>query len=120
MGENLHESKTMWEATTLDKTLSRFPERRTEFKTESGIPVERLYTPDDVEGAYLHDLSFPGEYPFSRGIQPTMYRGRFWTMRQYAGFGSAQDTNARYKFLMDHGQTGLSVAVYLPTQIGYD
>ena len=69
---------------------------------------------------YLHDLGFPGEYPFTRGVQPTMYRGRFWTMRQYAGFGSAQETNARYKYLLEQGQTGLSVAFDLPTQIGYD
>ena len=120
MGENLHQRKIEWEATTLDKTLGRFPERRTEFKTESGIPVERIYTPDDVDGAYMHELGFPGEYPFSRGTQPTMYRGRFWTMRQYAGFGSAIETNTRYKYLLDQGQTGLSIAFDLPTQLGYD
>ncbi len=120
MVETLDQHKLAWEATTLDDTLRRFPERQPEFKTESGIPVERIYTPDDVDGAYLHDLGFPGEYPFSRGIQPTMYRSRFWTMRQYAGFGSALETNARYKYLLDQGQTGLSVAFDLPTQIGYD
>lgn len=120
MGKNLHQSKTEWEANTLAKTLSRFPERKPDFKTESSFPVERVYTPDDTSGDYLHDLGFPGEYPFSRGVQPTMYRGRFWTMRQYAGFGSALETNARYKYLLDQGQTGLSVAFDLPTQIGYD
>ncbi len=120
MAEILGQRKLAWEATTLDDTLERFPERQPEFKTESGIPVERIYTPDDVDGTYLHDLGFPGEYPFSRGIQPTMYRGRFWTMRQYAGFGSALETNARYKYLLEQGQTGLSVAFDLPTQIGYD
>jgi methylmalonyl-CoA mutase N-terminal domain/subunit len=114
------ERKREWEATTLKKALDCFPERREEFQTESSIPVERIYTPDDVQADYLLDLGFPGEYPYTRGVQPTMYRGRFWTMRQYAGFGSARETNARYKYLLAQGQTGLSVAFDLPTQIGYD
>jgi methylmalonyl-CoA mutase N-terminal domain/subunit len=109
-----------WEATTLQKVLGRFPERRQEFRTESSIPAKRIYTPDDVETDYVDDLNFPGQYPFTRGVQPTMYRGRLWTMRQYAGFGSAAETNARYKYLLEQGQTGLSVAFDLPTQIGYD
>ncbi len=96
------------------------PERQPRFQTESDIPIERFYTPDDVETDYLRDLGFPSQYPFTRGVQPTMYRSRFWTMRQYAGFGSARETNARYKYLLDQGQTGLSVAFDLPTQIGYD
>jgi methylmalonyl-CoA mutase, N-terminal domain len=120
MPDQVRKFKEEWEATSLNKTLQRSPERRPEFKTDSGITVERLYIPDDVEGDYQEKLAFPGEYPFTRGVQPTMYRGRFWTMRQYAGFGSAKETNARYKYLLDQGQTGLSVAFDLPTQIGYD
>ena len=119
-GADIEELKQEWERTTLQDTLSRFPERRPHFETESGIPVERLYTPADVEVDYAHDLGFPGDYPFTRGVQPTMYRGRLWTMRQYAGFGTASETNARYKYLLSQGQTGLSVAFDLPTQIGYD
>jgi methylmalonyl-CoA mutase N-terminal domain/subunit len=117
---DIQQLKDEWEATTLHKTLSRFPERRSEFETESGIPIERVYTPDDVEALYEEDLAFPGNHPFTRGVQPTMYRSRFWTMRQYAGFGTAEETNARYKYLLEQGQTGLSVAFDLPTQIGYD
>ncbi|MDY7078171.1 MAG: methylmalonyl-CoA mutase family protein [Chloroflexota bacterium] len=101
-------------------TLDRFPERREQFETLSGIPIERIYTPADVEVDYLNDLGFPGEHPFTRGVQPTMYRGRFWTMRQYAGYATAEESNARYKYLLEQGQTGLSVAFDLPTQIGYD
>ena len=118
--KNITDQKTKWEATSLQKTLSRFPERQASFETESHIPVERIYTPDDVQADYLEDSGFPGEYPYTRGVQPTMYRGRFWTMRQYAGFGSASETNARYKYLLAQGQTGLSVAFDLPTQVGYD
>jgi methylmalonyl-CoA mutase N-terminal domain/subunit len=110
-----------WENATLKRVLSRFPEREQEFTTVSGLPTERLYTPQDVaELDYLRDLSFPGQYPFTRGVQPTMYRGRFWTMRQYAGFGTAEETNARFRYLLDQGQTGLSIAFDLPTQMGYD
>ncbi len=118
--EPIDELKRQWEATTVQSTLNRFPERQPEFQTESGIPVERVYTPADLKIEYAQDLGFPGDYPFTRGVQPTMYRGRFWTMRQYAGFGSAAETNARYKYLLEQGQTGLSVAFDLPTQIGYD
>ena len=120
MSGDIQQLKDEWEATTLHKTLSRFPERRSEFETESGIPIERVYTPDDVEALYEEDLGFPGNHPFTRGVQATMYRSRFWTMRQYAGFGTAEETNARYKYLLEQGQTGLSVAFDLPTQIGYD
>ncbi len=109
-----------WESTTLQETLGRFPERQAHFETESGIPIERVYTPADLSTDYACDLGFPGQVPFTRGVQPTMYRGRFWTMRQYAGFGTAEETNARYKYLLEQGQTGLSVAFDLPTQIGYD
>ena len=118
--EQISQRRNKWEATALQKTLSRFPERQEVFKTGSGIPVERIYTPAEVQSEYLSDLGFPGQYPFTRGVQPTMYRGRFWTMRQYAGFGSAAETNARYKYLLEQGQTGLSIAFDLPTQIGYD
>jgi len=110
-----------WEETTLTKVLDRFPERRETFKTSSDIELKRLYTPLDLEEFdYSKELGFPGEYPFTRGVQPTMYRGRFWTMRQYAGFATAEETNKRYRYLLDHGQTGLSMAFDLPTQIGYD
>ena len=112
--------KEEWEATELQETLGRFPERQDAFKTDSNIPVDRIYTPVDVGTDYIRDLGFPGQYPFTRGVQPTMYRGRFWTMRQYAGFGTAEETNTRYKYLLEQGQTGLSVAFDLPTQIGYD
>ena len=112
--------KQQWEAQVLSKALARSPERQTGFQTESGIPVERFYTPADGSVDYAAELGFPSEYPFTRGVQPTMYRGRFWTMRQYAGYGTAEETNARYKYLLDQGQTGLSVAFDLPTQVGYD
>jgi len=113
--------KDRWERETLAKTLAKFPERLSEFTTVSGIPIERLYTPADVEDLdYMKDLGFPGEFPFTRGVYPTVYRGRLWTMRQYAGFGTAEESNQRYKYLIGQGQTGLSVAFDLPTQIGYD
>lgn len=115
------EQKKKWESSTLEKMLNKAKERKPAFKTLSGIELDRLYTPLDIEDLdYCEQSGFPGEYPFTRGIQPTMYRGRFWTMRQYAGFGSAEDTNKRYKYLLDQGQTGLSVAFDLPTQMGYD
>lgn len=116
----IKDAREKWEQGTLAKTLNRFPERQEEFSTDSGIPVKRLYTPEDLEGRdYLTELGFPGDYPYTRGVQPTMYRGRLWTMRQYAGFGTAQETNERFRFLLEQGQTGLSVAFDLPTQIGY-
>jgi len=113
--------KERWEKRTVAKTLERFPERLKEFTTVSGMPIERLYTPMDVEDVnYTRDLGFPGEFPFTRGIYSTGYRGRLWTMRQYAGFGTAEESNQRYKYLLEQGQTGLSVAFDLPTQVGYD
>lgn len=114
------DEKKRWEAETVEPVVARFPERSQQFETSSGVPVDRLYTPAVTDRDYLENLGFPGEYPFTRGVQPTMYRGRFWTMRQYAGFGSAAESNERYKFLLSQGQTGLSVAFDLPTQIGYD
>jgi methylmalonyl-CoA mutase N-terminal domain/subunit len=105
----------------VDKSLARFPERRKDFVTGSGAPVERLYTPLDLgPKSYEENIGYPGSYPFTRGVQNTMYRGRFWTMRQYAGFSTAEESNKRYKFLLEQGTTGLSVAFDLPTQIGYD
>src|SRR4030065_2841996 len=96
-------------------------ERQAEFRTRSGIVVERLYESGNIENLdYERDPGYPGEYPFTRGVQPTMYRGRFWTMRQYAGFGTAEETNERFKYLLEQGQTGLSVAFDLPTQMGFD
>ena len=109
------------ENTTLKKVLDRSPEREEVFRTESGIPVKRLYTPVDVEATdYDADLGYPGQYPFTRGVYPTMYRGRLWTMRNYAGFGTAEDTNKRYRYLLEQGMPGLSMAFDLPTQLGYD
>jgi len=109
-----------WEKELVEKTKQRFPERKETFTTSSDIPVKGLYTPEDVDGNYEETLGFPGEYPFTRGVQPTMYRSRFWTMRQYAGFGTAKESNERYRYLLEQGQSGLSVAFDLPTQIGYD
>ncbi|ADL07958.1 acyl-CoA mutase large subunit family protein [Thermosediminibacter oceani] len=119
--KKLEQEKTRWESTTVDKVIKKTPERHEKFYTGSNLEVDRLYTPLDVQELdYMKDLGFPGEYPYTRGIQPTMYRGRFWTMRQYAGFGTAEESNERYKYLLSQGQTGLSVAFDLPTQIGYD
>jgi len=118
--DDIKRAKQQWEETTVKKVTDRFPERREQFETLSGIPLDRAYTPADVEVDYPEDLGFPGEYPFTRGVQPTMYRGRLWTMRQYAGYATAEQSNARYKYLLEQGQTGLSVAFDLATQIGYD
>ncbi|MDR1603869.1 MAG: methylmalonyl-CoA mutase family protein [Gracilibacteraceae bacterium] len=112
-------NKQKWIETTLAKALERGKERK-EFKSTSGFPLDRLATPEDVRGDYESTLGYPGQYPFTRGVQPTMYRGRLWTMRQYAGFATAEESNQRYKYLLSQGQTGLSIAFDLPTQIGYD
>ncbi|MEJ5330986.1 MAG: methylmalonyl-CoA mutase family protein [Desulfobaccales bacterium] len=118
--EKLRELKAQYEA-AVAKVLQKMPERRAEFVNSSGIPIERVYTPLDLEGwDYVEKLGMPGQYPFTRAVQPTAYRGRYWTMRQYAGFATAEETNKRYHFLLQSGQTGLSVAFDLPTQIGYD
>ena len=119
--DKLKAERRKWEETTLKKVISRNPERKTEFTTGSWLPVERTALPEITsDDEYLEKLGFPGEFPFTRGVQPTMYRGRLWTMRQYAGFGTAEESNRRYKFLLNQGQTGLSIAFDLPTQIGYD
>ena len=119
--KEIREGVGKWEKNTLRRTLEASGERKEEFFTESGIPVKRLYTPLDLEGSdYVRDLAFPGEYPYTRGVYPSMYRGRLWTMRNYAGFGTAEDTNKRFRYLLKQGMPGLSVAFDLPTQIGYD
>jgi methylmalonyl-CoA mutase, N-terminal domain len=110
-----------WESTTLAKTLERSPERQKEFVTTSSMPIQRLYTPKHVEHLdFERDIGWPGEYPYTRGIHPTMYRGRLWTMRQFAGFATPEETNKRYHYLLKHGQHGLSVAFDMPTLYGYD
>ncbi len=133
----LNDQYNKWKETTLKKSLDRFKERKERFETSAGIEVPRVAMPAEVdstagfdttpsaptqpaEESYLEKLGFPGEYPYTRGVQPTMYRSRFWTMRQYAGFSTAEDSNKRYRYLLGQGQTGLSVAFDLPTQIGYD
>lgn len=119
--KKIAEQKDAWEKGPVSKTLSKNKERHEIFENTSGIEVKRLYTPQEIADLdYNRDLGMPGEYPYTRGVQPTMYRGRFWTMRQYAGFATAEESNKRYKYLLEQGQTGLSVAFDLPTQIGYD
>jgi methylmalonyl-CoA mutase N-terminal domain/subunit len=121
MGKDVRKEFERWRKTTLNKAVSKAAERESSFKTTSDIELQRLYTSLDVGTLdYCDDLGFPGEQPFTRGAQPTMYRGRLWTMRQYAGFATPEETNKRYKYLLENGQTGLSVAFDLPTQIGYD
>jgi methylmalonyl-CoA mutase N-terminal domain/subunit len=118
--DEIRQRRERWEKETVSRSFDRLPERG-DFSTSSDITVNRVYTPVDVmDSDYLHDLGFPGEYPLTRGVYPTMYRARFWTMRQYAGFGTAEQTNQRFKYLLEHGQTGLSVAFDFPTQVGYD
>ena len=117
------ENKEQWLKDTLGPAVERYPERRKTFSTDSDIPIEPLYSSEDlVDGAldYHQDLGYPGEFPYTRGVQPNTYRGRIWTMRQYSGYATAADTNHRFRYLLEQGQTGLSVAFDLPTQIGYD
>ena len=117
----LESEQKRWEEETLKPVTNRFPERKPEFQTLSGIPLPRVALPPEGKAdIYQEKLGFPGEYPFTRGVQPTMYRGRLWTMRQYAGYATAEESNERYRYLLEQGQTGLSVAFDLPTQIGYD
>ena len=118
--EKLEQDFNTW-TTKVEKANEKYPERKKQFVTGSNAPVKRVYTPlDQKDFDYEKKLGLPGEFPYTRGVQPTMYRGRLWTMRQYAGFGTAEESNARYKYLLEQGQTGLSVAFDLPTQIGYD
>ncbi|WP_457741811.1 acyl-CoA mutase large subunit family protein [Thermococcus sp.] len=118
----IREEEKRWEETTVKKFIEKRPERKEKFMTDDGFEIKRLYTPADLgeDWDYLEKLGFPGEYPFTRGVYATMYRGRFWTMRQYAGYATAEESNKRYKYLLSQGQTGLSVAFDLPTQLGYD
>ena len=116
-------NKKQWLEETLGPAVANYPERQLEFHTDSGISIDPLYTPEDLAAQdldYHRDLGYPGEYPYTRGVQPNTYRGRIWTMRQYSGYATAADTNRRYRYLLEQGQTGLSVAFDLPTQIGYD
>ena len=113
------DSLQAWQA-SVDKMLAKRPERKAQFNTISNLPVDRLYLPQDPGEGYAEKIGFPGQYPYTRGVQPNMYRGRLWTMRQYAGFATAAESNKRYRYLLEQGQTGLSVAFDLPTQIGYD
>jgi methylmalonyl-CoA mutase N-terminal domain/subunit len=117
---SIADKKKNWQETVVARNLAKAPERNTQFLTTSNIEMERCFVPEFEYPGYDERLGFPGEYPFTRGVQPTMYRGRFWTMRQYAGFGTARESNERYKYLLSAGQTGLSVAFDLPTQMGYD
>lgn len=118
--EQIQSCFTAWEESKVKKSIEKFPERRKEFEFDTGVQIKRIYTPMDASTDYLEDLGFPGEYPFTRGVQPTMYRGKFWTMRMYAGFATAEESNKRYKYLIEEGSMGLSVAFDLPTQMGYD
>ena len=119
--KRLDDARREWEARTLKPALEKSPDRPGLFVGSDGAPLERVYTPEHTAAQdYLRDVGFPGEFPYTRGVQPTMYRGRLWTMRQYAGFGSAAETNRRFRYLLDEGQSGLSVAFDLPTQMGYD
>jgi methylmalonyl-CoA mutase N-terminal domain/subunit len=119
--DQLRQSLEKWEQNSLHKTLANMPERQEQFITTSSEPVNRLYTPLDIPDMdYGRDLGLPGEYPFTRGVHPTLHRGKLWTMRMFAGFGTAEETNARFKYLLEQGQTGLSVAFDLPTLMGYD
>ncbi|HTG41894.1 MAG TPA: methylmalonyl-CoA mutase family protein, partial [Methylomirabilota bacterium] len=123
MSDATDPERDRWRATTRAKAVKAAPERRERFATSSDIEIADLYTAADLESIDFEpdrDLGLPGEYPFTRGVQATMYRSRFWTMRQYAGFATAEETNQRFRYLLDQGQTGLSVAFDLPTQMGYD
>lgn len=115
-----HPKQKEWEENELKKSLSRFPERKERFTNHGGQEIARIALPPNMDEEYINNLGFPGQYPFTRGVQPTMYRGRLWTMRQYAGFSTAAESNKRYRYLLDQGTTGLSIAFDLPTQIGYD
>jgi methylmalonyl-CoA mutase N-terminal domain/subunit len=119
--EKIKQKKDEWSKTTYSHHVKKHPERKEKFENLSWNEIKNLYTPDDIAHLdYLEDIGFPGEFPFLRGIHPTKYRGRLWTFRQFSGFGSAEETNMRYKYLLDHGETGLSVAFDYPTLYGYD
>jgi len=116
----IKDKRVDWEKNCFSKTANDHPARK-KFENLSAIEIKNIYTPEDIAHLdYTNDMGFPGKYPFLRGVYPTMYRGRLWTMRQFAGFGSAEETNERYKYLLEHGETGLSVAFDYPTLYGYD
>ena len=119
--ERVAEERARWERETVAPATQRMPERREDTTTQSGMPIKRIYTPEDTADLdYGRDLGMPGEYPYTRGVHPTMYRAKPWTMRMFAGFGTAEETNTRFKYLLEHGQTGLSIAFDMPTLYGYD
>src|SRR6266568_7181540 len=118
--ERIKAMRRDWEANELREFLARQPESRSEYRTGSGLPVERVYTPADIADTGFEEIGLPGRYPYTRGPYPTMYRGRNWTMRQIAGFGTGEDTNRRFRYLIEQGQTGLSVDFDMPTLMGYD
>ena len=119
--DKIRKAREAWEKDTLAPHEEKHPQWKKEFVTTSSVPVKVLYTPEDVPNAdYMKDLGFPSEYPYTRSVQPNAYRGRLWTMRQFAGMGTAEESNARYKFLLANGQTGLSVAFHLPTIFARD
>ena len=119
--DELKSSLDKWEKTSLQKALAQLPERKDNFITTSSDPINRLYTPQDIaELDYESDLGHPGEYPYTRGVHPTLHRSKLWTMRMFAGFGTAEETNKRFKYLLEQGQTGLSIAFDLATLMGYD
>src|SRR5256885_13815093 len=118
--ERIGKQREQWEADELRAFLARQPESQPEYRTVSGLPVKRVYTPEDVAGTPFETIGLPGRWPFTRGPYPTMYRGRPWTMRQIAGYGTGEDTNQRFRYLIAQGQTGLSVDFDMPTLMGYD
>jgi 2-hydroxyisobutanoyl-CoA mutase large subunit len=118
--EQIRRMRETWEATELRQFVERQPESRTEYRSASGLGRKRVYTPEDVADTPYEEIGLPGQYPFTRGAYPTMYRGRLWTMRQIAGYGTGADTNARFRYLIGQGQTGLSVDFDMPTLMGYD
>src|SRR5213083_986761 len=118
--ERIRAAREAWETGELRAFLQRQPESRAEYRTASGLPLQRVYTPEDVAATPFEEIGLPGRYPFTRGPYPTMYRGRLWTMRQIAGYGTGSDTNKRFRYLIDQGQTGLSVDFDMPTLMGYD
>src|SRR5881392_2942150 len=118
--ERIRAMRRDWEANELSQFVERQPESRSGFRTGSGLPVERVYTPADIADTGFEEIGLPGRYPFTRGPYPSMYRGRLWTMRQFAGFGTAEETNERFRYLLEHGQTSLSTAFDMPTLMGHD
>src|SRR4030065_550603 len=119
--DELRQALEAWKNNDLKRALDSLPERQAQFITTSSEPINRLYTPLDIADLdYLEELGLPGEYPYTRGVHPTLHRSKLWTMRMFAGFGTAEETNARFKYLLEQGQTGVSIAYDLPTLMGFD